>query len=96
MKKKPDNIPVVPLFTHFDHAVTARSAARGVVKSAINDYPNADISVMIVWIPMLSSDNEAAAREASGMLDDARVLQFWDANRRSGISYSSDVFPRWA
>ncbi len=70
-------------------------AARGVVESAMKGYPNADISVIIVWIPMLPSDNEAAAREASGRFDDARVHQLWDANRRSGIAFSRDVFPRW-
>ncbi len=71
-------------------------AARGVVESAVKSYPNADISAIIVWIPMLPSDNEAAAREASRMFDDARVHQFWDTNRRSGIAYARDVFPRWA
>jgi hypothetical protein len=71
-------------------------AARGVVESAIKGYPNADISIMIVWIPMLSSDNETAARKSSRMFDDPRVHQFWDANRLSGIAYSRDVFPQWA
>ena len=71
-------------------------AARGVVESAVKAYPSADMSVIIVRIPMLPSDNEAAARRASGMFEDARVQQFWDANRRSGIAYSRDVFPRWA
>lgn len=71
-------------------------AARGVVESAINAYPKADISVIIVWIPMLPSDNEAAARQASSMFDDARVHLLWDANRRSAIAVSRDVFPRWA
>ncbi|MCO6438603.1 MAG: hypothetical protein J5J06_16040 [Phycisphaerae bacterium] len=71
-------------------------AARGVVESAIDAHPDADISVIIIWIPMLPGDSEAAARRASGMFDDARVHQLWDANRRSGIAYSRDVFPRWA
>ena len=71
-------------------------AARGVVESAIKNCPSADISVIIVWMPMLPSDNEAAAREASGMFDDPRVHQLWDPNRRCGIAFSRDVFPRWS
>lgn len=71
-------------------------AARAVVESAMNAYPDADISVIIVWIPMLAGDSEAAVREAGGMFDDPRVRQAWDANRRSGIAFSRDVFPRWA
>lgn len=71
-------------------------AARGVVESALKGYPNADISIIIVWIPMLPSDNEAASRQTSSMFDDARVHQLWDANRRSGIAYSRHVFSRWA
>ncbi len=59
------------------------------------DYPGADVSVSVVWIPMLPSDNEQAAREQSGMFSDPRVKQFWDPNRLSGIAYSRDVFPGW-
>lgn len=70
-------------------------AARAVADMAVMGYPDADISFIIVWMPMLPSDDEAAAQEASRMFDDPRVHQFWDANRRTGTAFSRDVFPRW-
>jgi hypothetical protein len=42
---------------------------------------------------MLPSDNEAAARQASEMFTDSRVVQYWDPNRVSGVAYSREVFP---
>ncbi len=65
------------------------------LKSIGQGYPETDISINIIWITMLPSDSEAAAREVSSLFDDPRVHQFWDPNQRSGIAYSRDVFPRW-
>ena len=62
-------------------------------KSVLEAYPDSDVSVTIVWESMLGSDTEAAARQSSAIFDDPRVRQFWDPNRRSGITFSRDVFP---
>ena len=59
----------------------------------LEDYPDADISVSIVWEAMLPSDNEAAARESSKIFNDPRVRQFWDPNKLSGTAYSRDAYP---
>ncbi len=64
------------------------------LKSILQDYPKTDISVHVVWVPMLGSDNEAAARKISSMFDDPRVHQYWDPNRLSGTAYTRDVFPK--
>ncbi len=65
------------------------------LQSVIEEYPDTDISVNVVWVPMLESDNEAAAREMSKMFTDPRVHQFWDPDRRSGTAYSKDVYPNY-
>ncbi len=62
--------------------------ARGVLESVVKAYPNADVSVQVVWVPTLASDNEAAARKISSMFDDPRVHQYWDPNRRTGVAYT--------
>ena len=59
-------------------------------------YSDVDISVNIVWIPMVATDNEAAAQKMSGLFPDARVRQFWDANRTCGTAFARDVFQGWA
>lgn len=58
------------------------------LKSLVQNYPDLDISINVVWVPMLASDNEAAARKISSMFDDPRVHQYWDPQRRSGIAYT--------
>ncbi len=69
--------------------------ARGVLESVVQAYPETDVDIHVVWVPMLGSDNESAAREISGMFDDPRVHQYWDPERRSGTSYSAHVFPTY-
>lgn len=63
------------------------------VKSVIEEYPNTDISINIVWAAMLGSDDQSAARGSSRLFTDPRVRQFWDPNRRTGIAYAGKVFP---
>lgn len=48
-------------------------------KSILNDFPDADISVSIVWIQMPGfADDEAAARRIAGTFNDQRVQHFYD------------------
>lgn len=63
------------------------------LKSILEGYPKTDISVHVVWVPMLGGDSEDAARKISGMFDDPRVQQYWDPQRLSGTAYARDVFP---
>lgn len=62
------------------------------LKEAVEAYPRDNLSVIVIWIPMLGSDNEQTARQAARMFTDPRVTQFYDANRLSGIAYSRDMF----
>jgi hypothetical protein len=49
--------------------------------------------VTIVWVPMMKSDSEAAAREAARIFDDTRVVQFYDPEQRVGLAFRQKVFP---
>lgn len=50
-----------------------------------------DARVAVVWIHMLPSDNEAAARRARALLDDPRVTHFHDPDRHAGRSWSGPL-----
>ncbi len=53
--------------------------ARAVQKSVLKDFPDADISVSIVWIQMPGfNDNEKTARKIAGTIEDKRVKHFYD------------------
>ncbi len=48
-------------------------------KSVLNDFPEVDISVSIVWIQMPGfNDNEQTSRSIAGSIDDPRVKHFDD------------------
>src|SRR5574339_187067 len=46
---------------------------------------------LIVWIPMLDTDNLAAANERETRFSDPRVKQFWDQDRRFGSLLSQTL-----
>lgn len=72
------------------------------LKSILQDFPNTDISVSIVWIDMLPADNAAAAKRAAKTLDDPRVRHFHDPRRthRAGKAFAKGLLhdgggPAW-
>ena len=58
--------------------------ARAVQASIINKFPNADISISIVWIKKLPGDSEQTAQKAAAMFKDHRVAHFYDSKKGSG------------
>ncbi len=66
--------------------------ARAIQQSILDSYPDLDIAVHVVWLPMLGSDNEASAKKSSLMYTDSRVRQYWDGDRSSGWAYTNDLF----
>ena len=55
--------------------------------------PDAHVAIDWVWMPMLPTDTERAAKKAARMFDDARVRQFYDADMRLGLAYMREAFP---
>jgi hypothetical protein len=47
-------------------------------------FPEADISVSVVWINMLPSDNADTAKQSALIVDDDRARHFYDPERRVG------------
>ncbi len=68
-------------------------AARALQKEIIEQYPEEDLSLLIVWEPMLGSDDQPSAEKSSTIFDDPRVTQYWDSQRLSGNTYSTQVYP---
>lgn len=57
----------------------------GAIKTAIIDsFPQAQISLSIVWINMLREDSEATAKIAAQIIIDPRALHFHDPQRSAG------------
>lgn len=50
-------------------------------KAVLKDFPDADISVSVVWIDMLPMDRRAAAEKMAGEFKDPRVRQFHDTRK---------------
>ena len=49
------------------------------------------MSVNIVWIPMLEGDTQAAAITSSAIIQDPRVAQFYDGERRLGATIAQGL-----
>ncbi|MEE8153401.1 MAG: cation transporter [Phycisphaerales bacterium] len=67
-------------------------AARALQKEIVEAYPDKDLSLLIVWEPMLGSDDQPSAEKSSNIFNDPRVTQYWDGQRLSGITYSTQVY----
>ena len=70
-------------------------AARALEKEALRAFPEDDFALLVVWEPMLPSDNRDAASESAAIFGDPRAVQFWDETRLSGVAYSRDVYPTY-
>ena len=58
------------------------AGARAVQQDILAKYPTAPLRVYTVWFAMVPGDSRAGWR--SGVLPDARVTHFWDAERVTG------------
>ena len=58
--------------------------ARAVQEAIVKGYPDADISVSIVWINMLPSDSRIMAHVRALTMQDPRVRHFHDPKKRVG------------
>jgi hypothetical protein len=63
-----------------------------VLKEAVEAHRSDDFALYIVWIPMVPTDSEVAARRMSAIFNDTRVKQFYDTSRTVGLSFTRDVF----
>lgn len=67
--------------------------AAAVREALLHDGSAPSLELFVVWAPMLTGDDEAAAKASSALVKDARVRQYYDPKRRAGAAFRSDVFP---
>lgn len=60
-------------------------------KEIVEAYPQENLAVYVVWLPMIPTDSEAAARRSATMYRDSRLHQYYDPDRLTGIAYSKDL-----
>jgi hypothetical protein len=65
--------------------------ARAVQEAIIDGYPDADISVSIVWINMLPLDNRAMAHVRAQTMQDPRARHFSDPRKRVGRAIAQSL-----
>ncbi len=55
----------------------------------LQTFPDAPITALFVWLPMLPQDSAAAAAEAARTYDDPRARHFYDPQRVTGQAIAS-------
>ena len=60
-------------------------------RAVLEAYPDADIHVSMVWIPMVEGDSLKAAHVISRDIVDSRVRHFFDADKRAGKAIASSL-----
>jgi len=63
-----------------------------VLKEIAEKYSQDEVSVHVVWLPMVSGDDERAARSTGRMYAAHPVHQYYDGQRSVGLSYRREVF----
>lgn len=66
--------------------------AEVVEKEITRRYPASQVDALVVWIPMLETDSEKAARAASTIFSPDRVTQFYDSRQVLGTLYAQKTF----
>lgn len=66
--------------------------AEAVERAITRRYPESRVGALVVWIPMLGSDNEAAALTSATIFPVGRAVQFYDSKQRAGLAYARDTF----
>lgn len=66
--------------------------AEAVEREILAKYPAARVCASVVWIPMLESDNESAARRATGIIARTNASHFYDSAQAVGWAYHRGAF----
>jgi hypothetical protein len=68
-----------------------RMGARIVERHVLEHIPDPHLSLYVIWEPTSSRDSLQAAREASALLTDKRIRQFWSSERFTGKALGGAV-----
>ncbi len=64
---------------------------RAVQKSIIDEFPNTQMNVTIVWINMLPNDSDVTAKDSAINLSDKSIQHFYDPDKLSGKAIAESV-----
>ena len=62
-------------------------------KNILDKYPDADLKIYAVWMPVIRGDSRLAVPNAVALLPDLRVIHFWDQTRISGNFFKNNIVP---
>lgn len=62
------------------------------LKEVVEKYPQDQVSVHVVWMPMVPGDDEQAARSTGEMYAKRGVHQYYDDEHILGLAYRSELF----
>jgi len=60
-------------------------------RSILEEFPDADISVSIVWIQMLPDDTKAAVNRSARIIDEPRPPHFHDPEQMAGMAIADGL-----
>lgn len=63
-----------------------------VAREIASRYPASQVAVLTVWIPMLPTDNESAAKASATLLAPDRANQFYDSRQQLGSRVAQQTF----
>lgn len=66
--------------------------AEAVKKEVTDRYRSDQVGALVIWIPMLEPDNEAAARASATIFPLGRAAQFYDSEQHVGWAYARETF----
>ncbi|MEJ2246056.1 MAG: hypothetical protein P8Y80_08295 [Acidobacteriota bacterium] len=61
------------------------------LEGILKPFPDADLSVLVVWIVLKATDTPEAANEASAKFSDTRVTQFFDPGQMAGKAVAESL-----
>jgi len=66
--------------------------AKAVAREIGSRYPTSQVAVLTVWIPMLSTDSEVAAKDSATIFPPDRASQFYDRRQELGSRIAQQTF----
>jgi hypothetical protein len=60
-----------------------------VLENVLQKIPDEDLSVHVVWTPVLKSDHFGATAAAQKLIPDLRALHYWDGDQHLGKAYGA-------
>ncbi len=60
-------------------------------QTVLDAYPQAALTALVIWVPMLASDSVDAADAQAALVRDPRALHFYDGARRAGRAIAASL-----